>query len=151
MIASDVKLGKNVKVWHDEIVNLYGCTIGDNCHIGSFVEIGKGVKVGKGCLIQAYAYICEGVTLEEDVFVGQGVLFINDPFPPSDKRGETIVGQGASIGAGSIIMCGITIGRKAMIGAGSVVTKNIPPYAIAYGNPAKVKRWINENTDCRRH
>lgn len=152
MIASDVKLGRNVKIWHDEFINLYGgCEIGDNCRIGCFVEIGRNVKIGKNCLIEAFVYLCEGVELEDNVFVGPHVCTTNDKWPPSDKMWPTLIKEGASIGANSIIVCGVTIGKKAMIGAGSVVTKDIPPYAVAYGNPAKVKRWINENTDCRRH
>jgi len=138
LITPDVKLGKNVKIWQPELVNLYNCTIGDNCKVGAFVEIGKGVKIGNNCLIQAFAYICEGVTIEADVFLGQHSMFINDKFPPSDKRWQTLVKEGASIGAGVIIMCGVTIGKNARIGAGSVVTKDIPDGALAYGNPARV-------------
>lgn len=144
------KIGNDVKIWQPALVNLYECTIGDNCHIGAFVEIGKGVKIGDNCLIQAHAYICEGVTLENNVFVGQHSAFINDKFPPSKQRWETIVKEDASIGAGAIIMCGITIGKGAWIGAGAVVTKSIPPYAIAYGNPAQVKGKRNENSNSRR-
>jgi acetyltransferase-like isoleucine patch superfamily enzyme len=139
VITPDVKLGKNVIIYQPELVNLYGCEIGDNCHIAAFVEVGKDVKIGSNCLIQAFAYICEGVILKDNVFVGQGVKFCNDKYPPSDKRWTTLVQEGASIGAGAIIMCGITIGKGAKIGAGSVVTHDIPGGAIVAGNPA---RWL---------
>jgi len=140
MIAPDVKLGKNVKIWQEELVNLYGCEIGDDTKIGAFVEIGKGVVIGKRCLIQAYVFLCDGVTIEDDVFVGPGVKFSNDKYPPSYGKHwmPTKVYKGASIGLNCTIVCGVTIGKYAMIGAGAVVTKNIPPYAIAYGNPARV-------------
>jgi len=138
LITPDVKLGKNVKIWYPTLVNLYNCWIGDDCHIASFVEIGKGVTIGKQCLIEAFAFIPEGVTIEDNVFVGPGVCFTNDRKPPSDKRELTLVKQGASIGANSTIICGVTIGKNARIGAGSVVTKDIPDGALAYGNPARI-------------
>jgi len=151
LIAPDVKLGNNVRIWHPELVNLFGCTIGDNVKIGTFVEIGRDVKIGAGCLIEAFCFICSGVTLEDNVFCAPHVCFTNDFWPPSGKRRPTLVKEGASIGANSTIVCGVTIGKHAMIGAGSVVTKDIPDYAMAYGNPAKVRRIIDENIDCRRH
>lgn len=151
MIAANVKLGNNVRIWQPALANLFGCEIGDNVKIGSFVEVGRGVKIGKNCLIEAFCFICSGVILEDNVFFGPGVICTNDFWPPSGKRRQTLVKEGASIGANSTIVCGVTIGKHAMIGAGSVVTKDIPDYALAYGNPAKIMRIIDENTDCRRH
>ena len=149
MISESVKLGKNVKIYHDDLVNLYGCQIGDNTKIGSFVEIQKNVKVGKNCKIEAFAFIPEGVVLEDEVFIGPHVCFTNDKLPrATTTKGElkteddwevtkTLVKKRASIGANATIMCGITIGENAMIGAGSVVTKDVPSSSIVVGNPAK--------------
>lgn len=154
MIADSVKLGKEVKIWHPDLVNLYGCTIGDSTSIGAFVEIQKNVLVGKNCKISSHSFLCEGVVIKDNVFIGHHVCFINDKYPRSTNPDEskqqegdwkvtpTIIEQGASIGTGSIILCGITIGENAIIGAGSVVTRDIPPGVIAYGNPAKVMRKI---------
>ena len=147
-IASDVKLGKNTRVF--SFVNLYGCEIGDDVKIGAFVEIQKGVKIGNRCKISSHAFICEGVTLEDEVFVGHGVNFTNDRFPrAANNSGQlqteadwtcipTLVKRGASIGSGSTLLCGITVGENALIGAGSVVTKNVPPHSVVAGNPARV-------------
>jgi UDP-2-acetamido-3-amino-2,3-dideoxy-glucuronate N-acetyltransferase len=152
-IAPDVRLGRNVRL-HD-FVNLYGCEIGDDVKVGPFVEIQKGVKVGNRCKISSHTFICEGVTLEEEVFVGHGVMFTNDRLPrATNQKGElqteadwkcipTLVKRGASIGSGATLLCGITIGEKAMIGAGSVVTKDVPAGAIVAGNPARVIRSIS--------
>lgn len=154
MIAESVKLGKDVKIWHPELVNLYGCTIGDNSTIGAFVEIQKNVLVGKNCKISSHSFLCEGVHMKDNVFIGHNVSFINDKYPRSTnadgsrqqegdwKATPTLIEQGASIGSGSTILCGITIGENSIIGAGSVVTKDIPADSIAYGNPAKVMRKI---------
>lgn len=151
MIKSDVKLGENVFLPNPQLVNLYGCQIGDNTKIGAFVEIRKGVNIGINCKIQAGAFIPEGVTIEDNVFIGPHVIFTNDKFPKATgENGEqimegeweklnTLVKKGASIGANSTIICGLTIGENAMVGAGSVVTKDVPPGAIVFGNPAKVK------------
>lgn len=142
----NVVLGKNVEIF--DFVNLYGCKIGDNTRIGTFVEIQKNAEVGNNCKIQSHSFICEGVTIEDGVFIGHGVMFINDKYPRSvGEKGKlktesewkclrTLVKKEASIGSGCTILGGITIGKKAMIGAGSVVTKNIPDGAVAYGNPA---------------
>lgn len=147
-IASDVKLGKDVRVF--AFVNLYGCEIGDDVKIGTFVEIQKGAKIGSRCKISSHTFICEGVTLEDEVFVGHGVVFINDRFPRSaNDSGQlqtkadwtctpTLIKRGASIGSGSTLLCGITVGENAIIGAGSVVTKDVPANSIVAGNPAKV-------------
>ena len=149
-IADDVKLGNNVRI-HD-FVNLYGCEIEDNTKIGSFVEIQKGVKIGKSCKISSHSFICEGVTIEDQVFVGHHVVFINDRYPRAvNQDGElqteadwtmerTVVKRGASIGSGAVILCNITLGENAIVGAGSVVTKDVPANAIVAGNPARVIR-----------
>jgi UDP-2-acetamido-3-amino-2,3-dideoxy-glucuronate N-acetyltransferase len=151
-IAPDVKLGKNVRL-HD-FVNLYGCEIGDDVKIGTFVEIQKGVKIGNRCKISSHTFICEGVTLEDGVFVGHNVTFTNDRYPrATNGNGQlqteadwecvrTRVKRGASIGSGTTLLCGITIGENAMIGAGSVVTKDVPAGATVAGNPARMMRSI---------
>ena len=150
MIAKDVRLGKNVKIYHPNLVNLYGCEIGDNCIIGAFVEIRKQVKIGKNVKIQAFAFIPEKVTIEDNVFIGPHACFINEKQPrattsqgvlkgSSDwKAIPTLVKKGSSIGANATILCGVTIGEGSMVGAGAVVTKDVPPGAVLVGNPAKV-------------
>ncbi len=151
-IAPDVKLGKNVKIY--DFVNLYGCEIGDNTKIGTFVEIQKGAKIGANCKISSHTFICEGVTIEDEVFVGHNVTFINDRYPRSttgDGRMQTeadwvcvptLVKRGASIGSSATILCGVTIGEGAIVGAGAVVTKNVEPYTVVAGNPARCLRRI---------
>lgn len=151
-IASDVKLGENVKL--SRFVNLYGCTIGDNTKIGAFVEIQKNASVGQNCKISSHTFICEGVTIEDRVFIGHSVTFINDPYPRAAtasgqlqseadwKVERTVVKQGASIGSGSTILSNVTIGENALVGAGSVVTEDVPPNTIVAGNPAKVLRSL---------
>jgi acetyltransferase-like isoleucine patch superfamily enzyme len=151
-IAKDVKLGENVKIFN--FVNLYGCEIGDNSKIGTFVEVQKGAKIGRNCKISSHSFICEGVTIEDDVFVGHNVTFINDLYPrATNENGQlqtetdwscitTTIKKGASIGSSVTILCGITIGEGAIIGAGSVVTKDVPPRTIVAGNPAKIFRKI---------
>ena len=149
-IAADVKLGADVQI-HD-FVNLYGCEIGDNTRIGAFVEIQKGARIGRNCKISSHTFICEGVTIEDEVFVGHHVVFINDRYPRAvNARGElqteadwtvrpTVVRRGASIGSGAVILCDVTIGEGAIVGAGSVVTRPVPPWTIVAGNPARVVR-----------
>lgn len=149
-IAPDVKLGQRVKIF--AFTNLYGCQIGDDSKIGTFVEVQKGARIGARCKISSHSFICEGVTIEDEVFVGHGVTFINDRFPRAtnpDGRLQTDsdwmcdptrVMKGASIGSGATILCGVTIGEKAIVGAGSVVTKDVPSGAIVAGNPARVLR-----------
>lgn len=151
-IAPDVKLGKNVKIY--DFVNLYGCRIGDNTKIGTFVEIQKGAKIGKSCKISSHTFICEGVTIQDEVFVGHNVTFINDAFPRATSEDgrlqteqdwvcvPTLVKKRASIGSSATLLCGITIGENAVVGAGSVVTKDVPANAIVAGNPARVLRRI---------
>ncbi len=152
-IAPDVKLGKDVKIY--DFVNLYGCEIDDNSKIGTFVEIQKGSVIGKNCKISSHIFICEGVTIEDDVFIGHGVTFINDKYPRAtndtgDLQTEddwacvsTKIKKGASIGSGSTLLCGITVGQNAIIGAGSVVIGDVPANTIVAGNPAKILRKIN--------
>ena len=152
-IAADVKLGKNVR-FHD-FINLYGCEIGDDVKIGTFVEIQKGVKVGNRCKISSHTFICEGVTLEDEVFVGHNVTFTNDRYPRATNRAgqlqteadwkcvRTLVKRRAAIGSGATLLCGITIGENAMIGAGSVVTKDVPAGTVVSGNPARVVMSIS--------
>jgi acetyltransferase-like isoleucine patch superfamily enzyme len=151
-IAPDVKLGQNVRIFG--FTNLYGCEIGDDVKIGTFVEIQKGVKVGNRCKISSHSFLCEGVTLEDGVFIGHGVTFTNDRYPRATNdagqlQGEadwkcitTLIKRGASIGSGSTLLCGITVGERATVGAGSVVTKDVPPNSIVAGNPARILKRI---------
>ena len=154
-IAPDVKLGKDVKL--AGFINLYGCTVGDETKIGAFVEIQKNASVGKRCKISSHTFICEGVTIEEEVFIGHGVIFTNDRYPRATNsdgslQGEsdwsvvpTLVKKGASIGSGTTLLCGITVGEYAIVGAGSVVTRDVPPYTVVAGNPARVMKTIARN------
>ncbi len=153
-VAPDVKLGRDVKIY--AFVNLYGCEIGDESKIGTFVEIQKGARIGQRVKVSSHTFICEGVTIEDEVFIGHGVMFINDKYPraTSEEGGlqteadwtciPTTVKHGSSIGSGSTILAGITIGENALIGAGSVVTKDVPRGTIVAGNPARVLRKITE-------
>ncbi len=149
-ITPDVVLGEKVVIRHPDLVNLYGCRIGAETKIGTFVEIQKGVAVGSRCKISSHSFICEGVTIEDEVFVGHGVMFINDRYPRATSGGAlqteadwvvipTRVGHGASIGSGAVIMCGITIGRNAMIGAGAVVTRDVGEGELVAGVPARLQ------------
>jgi len=154
-IAPDVKLGRRVKIF--AFTNLYGCEIGDDVRIGAFVEVQKGARIGNRCKISSHSFICEGVTLEEEVFVGHGVTFINDRFPRATNTDgalqteadwtcvPTTVKRGASIGSGATILCGVVIGERAVVGAGSVVTKDVPDGTIIAGNPARVLRPVGAN------
>jgi acetyltransferase-like isoleucine patch superfamily enzyme len=156
MIAEDVRLGENVIIYHPDLVNLYGCEIGDNCKIGSFVEIRKQVKIGQNVKIQAFAFIPEGITIEDGVFIGPHVCFTNDKYPRAVNPDQslmsaddweiipTLVKQGANIGANATIICGITIGDYALVGAGAVVTHDVPAYAIVTGVPARVTGDVRE-------
>ena len=151
-IACDVIIGDNVHIY--DFTNLYGCKIGDNTKIGTFVEIQKNTKIGKNCKISSHSFICEGVTIEDNVLIGHNVTFINDLFPrATTASGElqtgkdwncisTVVKKGASVGSSATLLCGITIGENAIVGAGSMVTKDVPPNTIVAGNPAKFLREI---------
>src|SRR5579863_3270406 len=153
-IAPDVKLGKNVRL--SKFINLYGCRVGDNCKIGAFVEIQKNATVGNNCKISSHTFICEGVVIEDEVFVGHNVAFINDSYPRATsedgqlqterdwKVEATLVKKRASIGSGSTILSNVTIGENALVGAGSVVTKDVPPNAVVAGNPAKILRFLSK-------
>lgn len=152
-IAEDVILGDNVII--RDFANLYGCAIGDNTKVGTFVEIQKGVTIGKNCKISSHTFICEGVIVEDDVFIGHNVSFINDRYPRATTDGQlqteadwavepTVVKRGASIGTSATILCGVTIGEAAIVGAGSVVTRSVAPRTIVAGNPARVVRSIED-------
>jgi len=150
-ITPDVKLGQGVRIFG--FVNLYGCEIGDESKIGTFVEIQKGAKIGRRCKISSHTFICEGVTIEDEVFIGHGVMFTNDLHPRATNPDgslqsaadwacvPTLVKRGAAIGSGATLLCGITIGERATVGAGSVVTKDVPDGAVVVGNPARVLRY----------
>ena len=154
-VMPNVVLGKDVKIFQPGLVNLYGCTIGDDTKIGAFVEIQKNAFIGKRCKVSSHTFICEGVTIEDEVFVGHGVMFINDKYPRATtssgalQTGDdwacvpTLVQHGASIGSNATILCGVTIGADAIIGAGAVVTHDVPPRTIVAGNPAGVIRTID--------
>ena len=154
-IAPDVKLGQGVQIHN--FVNLYGCEIGDKTKIGSFVEIQKGARIGRNCKISSHSFICEGVIIEDEVFVGHHVVFINDRYPKATTDSgqlqteadwtviPTCVGRSASIGSGAVILCGVEIGEGAMVGAGSVVVKDVPSYMIVAGNPARTLRKVTKN------
>ena len=156
-IAPDVKLGKNVKL--SKFINLYGCEIGDETKVGAFVEIQKNASIGKRCKISSHTFICEGVVIEDNVFIGHAVTFINDSYPRATttegglqteadwKVERTVIKKGASIGSGSTILSKTTVGENAIVGAGSVVTKDVPANSIVAGNPAKVLRYIEQTTE----
>ena len=153
-IADDVQLGKDVRIFG--YVNLYGCAIGDRTKIGAFVEIQKGAAIGADCKISSHTFVCEGVTIQDSVFVGHSVVFINDRYPRATNADgqmqteadwsveKTLVCKGASIGSGSVIMCGVTIGENAIVGAGSVVTKDVPANAVVVGTPARFMRHVEK-------
>jgi UDP-2-acetamido-3-amino-2,3-dideoxy-glucuronate N-acetyltransferase len=148
-INNDVKLGQDVKIFHPDLVNLYGCEIGDRTKIGTFVEIQKNVTVGSQCKISSHSFLCEGVILEDEVFIGHGVMFTNDLYPRATNEDgsvqteadwdvvKTLVKNSASIGSNVTILAGVTIGEKAIVGAGAVVTRDVPAYAIVIGIPAR--------------
>ena len=152
LIADNVRMGKNVKIY--AFTNLYGCELGDDVKIGTFVEIQKGARIGNRCKISSHSFLCEGVILEDEVFIGHGVMFTNDRLPRATAAGgqlqteadwtceTTTIKKGASIGSGVTLLCGITVGERAIVGAGSVVTKDVPKNAVVAGNPARVLRYL---------
>lgn len=155
-IAPDVKLGANVRL--SRFINLYGCVIGDETKIGAFVEIQKNAFIGRRCKISSHTFVCEGVTIEDEVFVGHNVAFINDTYPRATTAGQlqteadwkverTLVKKGASIGSGCTILANVTIGENAVVGAGSVVTRDVPPNAIVFGNPARIHRYAEQSVE----
>lgn len=156
-ISDDVTLGENVRL--ARFINLYGCSIGDETKIGAFVEIQKNAVVGKRCKISSHTFVCEGVVIEDNVFIGHGVTFTNDSYPRATAPGGTLqteadwkvqttrVCKGASVGSGATILCDLSIGENAIVGAGSVVTRDVPANAIVAGNPARVLRYINESAE----
>jgi acetyltransferase-like isoleucine patch superfamily enzyme len=160
-ISPDVKLGDGVKL--SQFVNLYGCEIGDHTKIGAFVEIQKNARVGRNCKISSHTFICEGVIIEDDVFIGHGVVFINDTYPrattPDGKLQTeldwsvetTLIKKGASIGSGATVLSNVTVGENAIVGAGSIVTQNVPPNAIVIGNPARFLREIKTQIAGEQH
>ena len=153
-ISADVKLGENVRL--AKFINLYGCSIGENTKVGAFVEVQKNARIGKNCKISSHTFICEGVVVEDNVFIGHNVTFINDLYPRATVAGgglqteadwavgTTLVKKGASIGSSTTLLCGVTVGEHAIVGAGSVVTKDVPAYCIVAGNPARVLRTIDK-------
>jgi acetyltransferase-like isoleucine patch superfamily enzyme len=156
-IAPNVKLGREVKL--SKFINLYGCEVGDESKIGAFVEIQKNASIGKRCKISSHTFVCEGVTIEDNVFIGHGVMFINDSYPRATaadgnlqteadwKVERTVIKKGASVGSGSTILANITIGENAIVGAGSVVTKDVAPNCIVAGNPARLLRYIEQTME----
>jgi UDP-2-acetamido-3-amino-2,3-dideoxy-glucuronate N-acetyltransferase len=158
-IAPDVELGREVKI--SAYCNLYGCSIGDDTKVGAFVEIQKKARVGARCKISSHSFVCEGVTIEDEVFIGHHVVFINDRFPRATSEGRlqtekdwvvvpTRIRQGASIGSGAVILCGVTVGKGAVVGAGAVVTRDVPPGATVVGNPARLLRRKPKSAGKRR-
>jgi acetyltransferase-like isoleucine patch superfamily enzyme len=156
-IAADVTLGKGVKL--SKFINLYGCEIGDDTKIGAFVEVQKNATIGRRCKISSHTFVCEGVTIEDEVFIGHGVMFVNDTFPRATTAGQlqtekdwkverTLVKAGASIGTGATILANVVIGEGAMVGAGAVVTKDVPPYTIVAGSPARILRRVTPASEC---
>ena len=156
-VAPDVKLGRGVKL--ARFINLSGCSVGDETKIGAFVEVQKNATIGKRCKISSHTFVCEGVTIEDNVFIGHGVTFTNDTYPRATtpqgelqteqdwEVGTTLVKQGASIGSGSTILSNLVIGENALVGAGSVVTRDVPAYAVVAGNPARVLRFIKSTAE----
>lgn len=154
MVDPDVILGKNVRIFNSDLVNIFGCEIGDDTFIGPFVEITRNVKIGKKCIIESHSFICDSVTIEDNVFIGHGVMFTNDLYPRTDRYVvycKTLVKQNASIGTNSTLIGGITVGEHAIVGAGAVVTKDIPDLSVVAGNPAKIARQFKNLDELKKY
>jgi UDP-2-acetamido-3-amino-2,3-dideoxy-glucuronate N-acetyltransferase len=154
MIDADVKLGKNVRIFSPDLVNLFGCEIGDDSFVGPFVEITRGVTVGRKCLIESHSFLCDSVVVEDSVFIGHGVMFTNDIYPRTDRHvvyRKTLVKRFASIGTNATVVGGVTIGEHSIIGAGAVVTRDVPDLSIAAGNPARVTRTFADVAELKRY
>ncbi len=154
MIDDDVKLGKNVKIFNPDQVNIFGCEIGDESFIGPFVEITRNTTIGKNCVIESHAFLCDSVTLEDNVFISHGAMFTNDLYPQVGIHVDyfkTIVKKGASIGTNSTIIAGITIGENSVVGAGAVVTKDVPDFSIVAGNPAKILKQFSNKEEMEKY
>jgi UDP-2-acetamido-3-amino-2,3-dideoxy-glucuronate N-acetyltransferase len=146
MIDDNVKLGRDVRIFSPDLVNIFGCEIGDNTFVGPFVEITRGVTIGRRCLVESHSFLCDSVTVEDDVFIGHGVMFTNDIYPRTDRHvvyRRTLVKSFASIGTNATIVGGVTIGEHAIIGAGAVVTRDVPNLSVAVGNPARIVRTFD--------
>lgn len=154
MVDNNVKLGKLVKIFDRSLVNIFQCQIGDRSFVGPFVEITRGVIIGKNCKIESHSFICTGVTIEDNVFIGHGVMFTNDLYPRTDRHvlyPKTIVKNGASLGTNCVILGGTTIGKDAIVGAGAVVTKNVPDYSIVAGNPARIIKSFKDLRELKKY
>lgn len=146
MVDKDVKLGKNVRIFNPDQVNIFGCEIGDESFIGPFVEITRNTKIGKNCVIESHAFLCDSVTLEDNVFISHGAMFTNDLYPQVGIHVDyikTLIKKWASIGTNSTIIAGVTVGEYSVVGAGAVVTRDVPPFSIVAGNPAKILKQFN--------
>lgn len=154
MIDDDVILGANVRIYNPDQVNIFGCKIGDGSFVGPFVEITRNTIIGKNCIIESHSFLCDSVTLEESVFISHGVMFTNDLYPQVGIQVQylpTLIKKNASIGTNSTIIAGVTIGEYSVVGAGAVVTKDVPPFSIVAGNPAKILKQFKNSTEIKNY